>query len=426
MQRNKKAELGWVMFDWANSSYSLVISTAIFPIFFLDNSNAIFNIGSIEISNASLYAFTVSFSYIIVCLSVPLLSGIADYGGHRKKFMRFFATLGSLACMILFFFDGPETQWLALTAFMLATSSHAGSLVFYDSYLSELVPHDEADKLSAKGYAFGYFGSVLLMCLNIAMIKNPEFFGIPNAQLAARFSFLSVGIWWLGFAQFSFAWLPKDPTGLAKQNWFRKGIGELRKAWAYSKSNSNIRLFLMAFFFYSAGVQTVVYLASSFAKQELKFDTSELITIILLLQLVAIVGAYLFAFVSRKTNNLFALKIMIGLWMMICLFAYRVYEHSEFYVLAAMVGMVLGGIQAISRSSYSKIIPKSHPDITCLYSFYDIIYYVSIVFGTFTFGFLNHLTNSMRLSVLALMIFFLIALVLIWPLKKIALEQKYY
>lgn len=236
------------MFDWANSSYSLVISTAIFPIFFLDNSNAIFNIGSIEISNASLYAFTVSFSYIIVCLSVPLLSGIADYGGHRKKFMRFFATLGSLACMILFFFDGPETQWLALTAFMLATSSHAGSLVFYDSYLSELVPHDEADKLSAKGYAFGYFGSVLLMCLNIAMIKNPEFFGIPNAQLAARFSFLSVGIWWLGFAQFSFAWLPKDPTGLAKQNWFRKGIGELRKAWAYSKSNSNIRLFLMAFF----------------------------------------------------------------------------------------------------------------------------------------------------------------------------------
>lgn len=413
MERNKKAELGWVMFDWANSAYSLVISTAIFPVYFLEFSDKTFHFGSLSISNASVYAYSVSLAYIAVCCITPILSGIADYGGHRKLFMRLFTTLGSIACMSLFMFDGPTTQNLALFSFMLATASHASSLVFYDSYLNQLVPVNRADKLSAKGYAFGYIGSVILMCLNIAMIQKPEFFGIQDATFATRIAFLSVGLWWICFSQLTFVWLPKDQTSKWQSDWFTRGYKELNKAWTYVHQHVYIKRFLFAFFFYSAGVQTVVYLASSFAKQELRFETGELIVVILLLQLVAIGGAFLFAYISRKTHNLYAMKIMIFIWSIICLFAYFVYEQMEFYLLASMVGLVLGGIQAISRSSYSKMIPKDHPDITCFFSFYDVIYYLSIVFGTFLFGFINQITQSMRLSVLALMLFFFIAFLII-------------
>lgn len=423
MNQQKKAELGWVMFDWANSSYSLVISTALFPVYFLDASDKLMQIGGIEISNSSIYAFSVAFAYLLVCLASPLLSGIADFGGHRKLFMRLFTTLGSLACMTLFFFEGPHTQWIGIASFILATSSHAGSLVFYDSYLSQLVPPERADHLSARGYAFGYIGSVLLMCINILSIQKPEWFGLENGQTAARIAFFSVGVWWLGFSQVSFRWLPSDPKNNRDGHWLHHGLEELKKAWRFTSEKPELKSFLRAYFFYSAGVQTVIYLASSFAKEELHFRTSQLIVVILLLQLVAIGGAYLFANVSKKTNNLFALKLMILIWAFICLFAYFVRGEMEFYFLAAMVGMVLGGIQALSRSSYSKMIPKDHPDITCFYSFYDVIYYISIVFGTFIFGFINQMTHSMRFSVLALMIFFILGYIFIRPLSPAAIQN---
>ncbi|MBK8483784.1 MAG: MFS transporter [Saprospiraceae bacterium] len=418
METSKKAELGWVLFDWANSSYSLVISTAIFPIYFLDNTNPVIEIGNLQMSNASIYAFSVSLAYLFISFCSPVLSGIADYGGHRKVFMRLFTTLGSLACMALFFFKGNETIWLGVIAFLIATSSHAGSLVFYDSYLSQLVPPSRSDKLSARGYAFGYIGSVILLCLNIAMIQKPEWFGILDGKTAARLSFLCVGIWWLGFSQFTFAWLPNDITTSGKSWHLFRGIEELKKAWNYIKKDINSKNYLISFFFYSAGVQTVIYLASAFAKKELHFESAELIIVILILQLVAIAGAYIFATLSNKTHNLIAMKIMIMIWAIICLLAYFVYTQYQFYFLAALVGMVLGGIQAISRSTYSKIIPKDHPDVTCFFSFYDVIYYASIVFGTFIFGFINQYTGSMRMSVLALMIFFIIGFFFINRVKK--------
>lgn len=424
MEQNKKAEFGWVMFDWANSAYSLVISTAIFPVYFLEYSDKFFHLGSLKISNASIYAYSVSLAYIVVSLLVPILSGVADYGGYRKLFMRLFTTLGSLACMTLFLFDGPPAQNLALFSFMLATASHASSLVFYDSYLNQLVPANRADKLSATGYAFGYIGSVILMCINIAMIQKPGFFGIPDATTATRFAFLSVGLWWLCFSQLTFVWLPPDQKSKGHTDWLTRGYKELSKAWNYVRQQVYIKRFLISFFFYSAGVQTVVYLASSFAKQELHFATGELIVVILLLQLVAIGGAFLFAFISKKTHNFYAMKMMIFIWALICLFAYFVNGQLEFYLLATMVGLVLGGIQAISRSSYSKMLPKGHPDITCFFSFYDVIYYLSIVFGTFLFGFINQLTQSMRLSVLALMVFFFLAFLIIRTIPNNQLKEE--
>lgn len=408
MESKEKAKLGWVLFDWANSSYSLVISTAIFPIFFLENTKPMIEIAGMYISNASIYAFSVSLAYLFISILSPILSGISDYGGFRKKFMRIFTTTGSLACIALYFFNGYDFLWIGVLTFLIATASHAGSLVFYDSYLTELVPASGRDKLSARGYSFGYIGSVILLCFNIFMIRSPELFGLEDAKSAARWSFISVGIWWLGFSQFSFAWLPKDTKSEGKKINLMHGIEELKKAWSYLKNELNCKRYLLSYFFYSAGVQTVIYLASAFAKEELNFNSTELIIVILILQLVAIGGAYLFAMLSKKTNNLIIIQIMIAVWILICLFAYLVISQFQFYILAGLVGMVLGGIQALSRSTYSKIIPKDHPDITCLYSFYNVIYYTSILFGTFIFGFLNQFTGNMRLSVLALMVFFII------------------
>ncbi len=418
---NKRAELGWVMFDWANSAYSLVISTAIFPIYFVTRTSAEIPILGYNISNSSLYAFAVAFAYTLICILAPVLSGIADYGGTRKKFMRLFTTLGSLGCMLLFFFDGNREIWLAIFAFILATSGHAGSLVFYDSYLSQLVPPKRSDKLSARGYAFGYVGSVLLLSFNIFMIQKPELFGLEGTQ-AYRLSFLSVGLWWLGFSQISFAWLPAD-TNKDKSTWpFAAGIQALKKAWNHVQLNADLKNYLSAFICYSAGVQTVIYLATAFANKELGFESNQLIVIVLLLQLVAIGGAYLFAAVSKRTNNLKSMTTMLAIWAVICLLAYMVKTQSHFYFIAGMVGLVLGGIQAISRSTYAKLLPKHFDDVTCFFSFYDVLYYVSIVMGTFIFGLIEQVTGDMRNGVLALMCFFIAGIFLLLRVNRAAIR----
>lgn len=410
LELQKKQEFGWVMFDWANSSYSLVISTAIFPTFFIHMTDSKINIFGSDISNSSLYAFTVSLAYFIVCLISPILSGIADYGGSRKKFMRLFTTLGSLACMSLFFFKGMDSVWIGIFGFLIASLSHAGSLVFYDAYLADLVPPHRSDKLSAKGYAYGYIGSVLLLIFNIAMIQKPEWFGISSEQaedhLPVRIAFFSVGAWWLGFSQISFLYLPKDKKTEVSETSFLHGIHELKKAWLRIQEIPALKQYLLSFFCYSAGVQTVVYLASPFAQKELHFESSDLIMVILLLQIVAIGGAYLFAAISKKTNNILSMKIMLCLWVVICILAYLVQTQFQFYFIAAMVGMVIGGIQALSRSTYSKIIPKDKNDITCFFSFYDVVYYLSVISGTFIFGLVEQLTGNMRNSVISVILFF--------------------
>lgn len=421
-QQNSKAELGWVIFDWANSSYSLVISTAIFPTFFIAMTDAKIPFMGFSLSNSAVYSFAVAFAYLVVSFLSPVLSGIADYGGHRKLFMRIFTTLGSLCCMMLFFFDGMEHLWIGLIAFMGAATCHAGSLVFYDSYLSELVPPKRSDKLSARGYAFGYVGSVILLITNILMIQKPDWFGFTEEMVKnhvpVRMAFFTVGAWWLGFSQLSFAWLPKDKTVASKKFLLSEGLHELQKAWKQIQTQDSVFYYLAAFFCYSAGVQTVVYLASPFAQKELGFESSELIIVILLLQIVAIGGAYIFAHVSKLTNNLVSMKWMLLIWVIICIACYFIHTKIHFYFIAGMVGMVIGGIQAISRSTYSKLLPHDHRDITCFFSFYDVVYYISIVSGTLLFGLIEQIFGSMRYSVLSLIMFFVLGFILISKVKK--------
>lgn len=415
---NRRTINAWALFDWANSAFALVIAVAIFPAYFTQVTDDEVRVLGIHMSNSSLYAYAISAAYVVITLLSPLLSGIADYGGKRKSFLRTFTTIGALACISLYFFKGMGQLELGVIAFILGVIGFAGGLVFYNSYLPVIASEDQYDKVSARGFAFGYIGSVLLLLINLLVISKPTWFGLPEeGSIAVRLAFVMVGLWWLGFSAISFHRLPRDAEGRPQTKLITKGIEELRKVWRTVRHQRYIKAFLLSFFCYSAGVQTVLYLAATFAEKELQFDTGQLIGVILLLQIVAIGGAYLFARVSAWKGNKASLMVMLIIWTSICFCAYFVQTDMQFYIIAASVGTVMGGIQSLSRSTYSKLLPEKTPDTTSYFSFYDVLEKTAIIIGTFSFGFIEQLTGSMRLSVLLLGVFFVAGLLALIRVK---------
>lgn len=414
-KNKKKVQNAWAMYDWANSVYSLVITSTIFPVYYnsvtkgMDGSEMVSFFG-FEIINTVLYSYSISFSFLIIALVSPLLSGIADTSGKKLEFMKFFAYLGSIACIGLYFFDGNNLEWGILCS-VTASIGYAGSIVFYNAFLPEISKEEEYDLLSAKGFALGYIGSVILLVLNLAMIQMPGVFGIPEGGMAARLSFLITGIWWAGFSQIPFRVLPKNPYNKKlKRELLFHGYQEIRKVLGQIKTMPVMNKFLASFFFYSMGVQTVMYLAATFGDKELGLPGAQLIMTILIIQFVAIIGSYLFAFISKKYGNKISLVIMVLIWTMICGAAYYVYNVYEFFALAFVVGLVMGGIQSLSRSTFSKLIPESTTDHASFFSFYDVTEKIAIVLGTFSYGVIEQVTGSMRNSALSLGIFFLVGL----------------
>ncbi|MBN7817799.1 MFS transporter [Algoriphagus pacificus] len=415
LKNKKKVQNGWAMYDWANSVYSLVITSTIFPVYYNSVTKAadggdLVNFFGFEMINTVLYSYSISFSFLIIALISPLLSGIADSTGKKLSFMKFFAYLGSISCIGLYFFDGGNLEF-GIIASVLASIGYAGSIVFYNAYLPEISEESEYDFLSAKGFALGYIGSVILLVLNLLMIQFPSVFMLPDDGVAARLSFLITGVWWAGFAQLTFRVLPKNPFGKnVTKEILAKGYMEIRKVFLEVRKIDVMNKFLASFFFYSMGVQTVMYLAASFGDKELGLPGDQLILTILIIQFVAIGGSYLFAFISKKFGNKLSLVIMVIIWVFICGAAYYVYDVYEFFALAFVVGLVMGGIQSLSRSTYSKLIPRNTTDHASYFSFYDVTEKLAIVLGTFSYGIIEQLTGSMRNSSLSLGIFFLVGL----------------
>ncbi|MCB0688383.1 MAG: MFS transporter, partial [Saprospiraceae bacterium] len=357
-------------------------------------------------------------------LMLPVLSGVADYSGRKLFFLKIFTTLGSISCAGLFFFKGMPQVGIALTFFILATIGFDGGKVFYNSYLPLISTPDRYDRVSAKGFAFGYIGSVILLLLNLWIILQPSFFGIPGeSSLSVRLAFLMVGIWWIGFAQITFRRMPGEVKSSFEKKVMQKGLNEIKQVWRELKPQTNLKRFLISFFCYSAGVQTILYLAATFAEKELHFNSSELILVIIILQLVAIGGAYLFAYVSKIRGNKISLMSMLIIWVLICILAYYVIEKIQFYLIATLVGLVMGGIQSMSRSTYSKLISNRQDDTTSYFSFYEVLEKIAIVFGTFSFGFLDQVSGGMRNSVLLLGIYFIIGMILLWKVKLVDPDQ---
>lgn len=411
------------MYDWGNSAYNLVITSTIFPAYFeavaVDNKEisktAVTFLGR-QFENTALYNYTLAFAMLIVAFISPLLSSIADYKGNKKNFMFFFLTMGSLACASLFFFD-RDTLWLGISAMIIACVGFWASLVFYNSFLPEIAAPKDRDRVSAKGFAYGYFGSVLLQLICFVFVLMHDKIGITEGK-GSQISFFLVGLWWWGFGQFSLRRLPNPVpagTGELKHRILSKGYKELEKVWHQVKELPSLKRFLFSFFFFNMGVQTVMLVAALYGKSELEIPTTNLILAILIIQLIAIPGAFTISWISSKIGNLKTLMWLVVFWTILCGVGYSLPKGGiyEFYGLAVAVGFVMGGTQSLSRSTYSKLMPETK-DTASFFSFYDVTEKIAAVVGMISFGFITEFTGSQRSSVLALASFFIIGLLLLF------------
>lgn len=414
----------WAFYDWANSVYSLVISTAVFPLYYsaVTEGETVSFLGMDWDHPDSLYSYALSFSFLVVAFISPILSGIADYTGSKKKFMKFFCFLGSLSVMSLYFFDGLDTVWIGIVFTILASIGFWASLVFYNAFLPEVAHPEQQDRASAKGFMYGYVGSIILLIINLIMIQKPDLFGI-SASLASRLSFVMVGLWWLGFAQITFKRLPDDIYNKKpEKDYIWKGFRELKIVSKEIVNYPTLKRFLISFFLLSVGVQTIILLATIFGSTELGLATIDLIVTVLLIQIVAILGAFLFSRLSESKGNFFALKVTIVIWMVVCFCAFLLHKDLPnvsiyFYSLGAILGLVLGAIQSLTRSTYSKLLPETEDHAT-YFSFYDVTEKIAIVLGTFVYGLLYAITDSMQWSVLCLAFFFLASFIILSTLKR--------
>ncbi len=415
---SKKVINGWAMYDWANSVYNLVITTTFFPVYYTEMTGASPFNGQVHFFgrtyvNTALYNYALAFTYLMVAITLPILSSIADYKGNKKRFMQFFCTLGALSCSGLYFFT-PQYFALGIICMMVAAFGFYSSLVFYNSYLPEIAEEKDRDHISAKGFTYGYIGSVIMQLVGFALVlfwnKIPF---LHSAGEAVRLTFLLVGIWWIGFAQITFNRLPKGTPAVAdneRKNFITGGFMELKKVFVQLIKMPVLKRFLFAFFFYNMGVQTVMLAAANFGTKVLNLPSTNLIITMVLIQLVAIAGAYLMSKLSGMFGNLQVLIGVVIFWICICIAAYYMQTEIHFYALAIAVGLVMGGIQSLSRSTYSKLMPVTK-DTASFFSFYDVTEKIAIVIGLSAFGFIEEYTGSMRNSVLSLIVFFTIGLI---------------
>ena len=412
---DKRVVRGWVMYDWANSVYQLTIASAIFPIYYntvtRSGNNFTISFFGASVVNTVLYSWAIAAAYLLVAIMSPLFSSMADYSGRRKGFMRAFTLIGATACGALFFFDKNHIE-LGVIAFALGTLGYGGSIVFYNSFLPVIAEPEDQDRISARGYSMGYLGGVILLLFNLLMIMKPGLFGIAaDSSLPARISFLSVCVWWIAFSQITFSRLPKYTfrKRVKRESVLTNGYKELRIVFNQIRKSYKLSLFLTGFFFLMMGVLTTMFMAATYGEKEVGLKEGVLIPTILGIQLVGMLGAWMFARISEKIGNLRALMITIVTWIVICVGAYYITNALHFLIAAFFIGLVMGGSQSLARSTYSKMLPADTTDHTSFFSFYDVMEKLATVAGTFSFGVIEAITGSMRFSVLAITVFFVIS-----------------
>jgi UMF1 family MFS transporter len=404
------------MYDWSNSVYQLTIASTIFPIYYntvtkTDGSFLVSFFGH-PVINTVLYSWAIAAAYLVVAILSPLFSSFADYTGRRKTFMQVFTWIGAISCGLLYFFDGFNIEF-GIIAFSVGTIGYGGSIVFYNSFLPVIANPEDQDRISARGYALGYLGGVVLLLFNLLMIMKPELFGIPlKSTLPARISFVTVFLWWIGFSQITFRRLPRYTfrKRSKKENIITNGYAELKKVFYQVIKSRSLLLYLLGFFFVTMGLLTVMFMAATFGEKALGLKEEVLIPTILVIQLVGMLGAWLFAVISNKYGNLKALILSVIAWIFVCIGAYFITSATGFVATAAVIGIIMGGSQSLARSTYSKMLPTDTTDHTSFFSFYDVMEKLATVAGLFSFGFIEALTGSMRFSILGIVLFFILGL----------------
>lgn len=413
------------MFDWANSAYNLVITSTIFPIYYIaitkssSGTEDYVSFFAFEVINTVLSNYVLAAAYLIMVLALPFLSAFADANGKKLQVMKLFTYIGSIACMGLFFFKLDTLEW-GIICFTLAAMGYIGGVAVNNSYLPVIATPDRQDAVSAKGFAYGYIGCVTIQLICFVFVLKPDWFGIEDASFPARLSFLLVGLWWLGFSLIPFKALPNNHPSISA-----KGVPLLQRVTVEFKSvlqqvraNQGIKRFLPAYFFNSVGVQTIMVVATMFGQKELDLEQQSLIITIILIQLVAIIGAFIMSFLAKYWGNIVVLLLVTLLWASICISAYYLTNATQFYGLAVMVGLLMGGIQSLSRSTYSKMLPEDIEDTTAFFSFYDITEKLGIVVGLICFGLIEQITHNIRYSALSLSIFFILGFLLLLRVLK--------
>jgi UMF1 family MFS transporter len=414
----------WAFYDWANSVYPLVISSAVFPIFYktiMPQGKEYLDVFGTQVKDTALISFVTAAAFLVVAFISPLLSGIADYVGNKKNFMRFFNYLGALSCVGLYWFD-IQNIYIGLVFYFFGLIGFWGSLVFYNSYLPDIAFPEQQDRISARGYSMGYVGSVILLVVNLVMIMGAE--SKDEAITAMKYSFVMVGGWWILFSQYTYYYLPKGNRNAQKvtRAVIFNGFRELKKVWAILADNISLKRYLSGFFVYSMAVQTVMLVATYFGEGEIQWESEDqsrtgLIICILLIQLVAVLGAILTSRASAKYGNVKTLIVINSIWLFLCIGAWFITTPIEFYVMAALVGLVMGGIQSLSRSTYSKLLPETE-DTASFFSFYDVSEKIGIVIGMCVYGIIDQITGSPRFSIVFLALFFLVGILLLRRVPK--------
>jgi UMF1 family MFS transporter len=429
---NKKTIWAWCMFDWANQSYNMVITSTIFPAYYVAvTSNAkngdMVSFFGFRFVNTVLSNFVLGLSYLAVVLMLPILTSIADYKGNKRAYLQFFTWLGALSCAGLFFFKPNSGLEIPMICFGLACIGYCGGFVFYNSYLPQIASEAKMDSVSAKGFIYGYVGSLVMQLLCFFVVLSPKTFGIISDDLPARISFLMVFVWWMGFSIIPFKLLPKGEPNPGKHNYnvITGGFKELAKVFQKVKTMPLLRRFLSSFFFYSVGVQTIMLVAAQFASKELHMSDDTLIEIILVIQVVGVVGAFLTSKVSGKYGNVKTLVGLVSIWTLLCLSVYFIVNTPQFFVAAVVVGAVMGGVQSISRSTYSKYLPPNIPDTASFFSFYDVTEKSAIVVGLLCFAGVEAWTGEMRDAALTLDLFFIVGLILMISLLLAEKKRKH-
>jgi MFS transporter, UMF1 family len=425
VQGDKRVIRGWVMYDWSNSVYQLTITTAIFPLYFAaitsNGGSYVVSFFGAEVINTVLYSWTIASAFLLVAVLSPLLSSMADYTGRRKTYMKIFTWIGALGCALLFFFDKNHIE-LGVIAFGLGTFGYAGSIVFYNSFLPVIAKPEDHDRISARGYSMGYLGGVILLLMQLVVIQKPAWFGLsPDSDLQFRIAFLTVGLWWIGFSQITFTRLPKYVYKKRKgrENVFFNGYKELGNVYRQIRKSNALSLYLISYFFFMMGVLSVMYMAASFGKKEVGLDDNIMIPTLILIQLIAMGGAWSFARLSGRIGNLKALMVSLVAWTLVCIGAYYITNAAGFITAAFFIGIVMGGTQSLARSTYSKMLPET-TDHTSFFSFYDVMEKLASAGGTFCFGLIEAITGNMRASVVAIGVFFLIGLSIILIILKLS------
>lgn len=412
--KKRKEIVSWAMYDWANSAFATTIMAAVLPVFYYDVAAK-----NLDRTTASaFYGYSQSIAMVCVAILAPILGALADYSNSKMKFLRFFAYMGMIASVLLAFV-GEGDYLLASFLLIIGTIGFSGSNVFYDAFLPEIAPEEDIDRISTRGYAFGYIGGGLLLVINLAMIMKPGLFFLPNTLIATQLSFASVGVWWFLFSIPMFRNVKERKLETRKISGSYIGIGFKRLKETFKEINQfkNLLVFLIAFWLYNDGISTIIKMATIYGR-DIGIGSTDLIAALLITQFVGIPFAFLFGWIAKKINPKRALYIALWTYVIIIIFGYFMQTALHFYLLAITVGFVQGGSQALSRSIFGSMVPKNrHAEF---FGFYGISAKFSAIFGPFVFALVGQLTGSSRLGIVSLLIFFLVGMLL---LKRVDIDQ---